>query len=47
MSHTLKLYERIIDRRLHNEALVSDEQFGYMPGKSTTDAIFAIRRLME
>ncbi|KAI5752807.1 hypothetical protein M8J77_020555 [Diaphorina citri] len=26
---------------------ISEEQFGFMPGKSTTDAIFALRQLME
>ena len=44
MSHTLKLYERIIERRVRGETLVGDEQFGFMPGRSTTDAIFALRQ---
>ena len=38
ISHTMKLWERIIERRL---------QYGFMPGKSTTDALFALRVLME
>ena len=47
MSHTMKLYERIIERRVRGETLVEDEQFGFMPGRSTTDAIFALRQLLE
>ena len=47
MSHTMKIRERIIDRRLREETTIGDEQFGLMPGRGTTDAIFAVRQLME
>ena len=47
MSHTTKIWERIIDRRLREETTIGDEQFGFMPGRGTTDAIFAVRQLME
>ena len=47
MSHTMKIWERIIDRRLREETTIGDEQFGFMPGRGTTDAIFAVRQLME
>ena len=47
MSHTMKIWERIIDRRLMEETTIGDEQFGFMPGRGTTDAIFAVRQLME
>ena len=47
MSHTVKIWERIIDRRLREETTIGDEQFGFMPGRETTDAIFAVRQLME
>ncbi|XP_063615413.1 uncharacterized protein LOC134788453 [Penaeus indicus] len=46
-SHTLKLWERIIDKRLRSRVTVSEQQFGFMPGRSTSDAIFALRQLME
>ena len=39
--------ERIIDRRLREETIFGYEQFGFMPGRGTTDAIFAVRQLME
>ena len=47
MSHTMKIWERVIDRRLREETTIGDEQFGFMPGRGTTDAIFAVRQLME
>ena len=46
-SHTMKIWERIIDRRLREVVQISNEQFGFMPGRSTTDAIYALRLLME
>ena len=46
-SHTMKIWERIIDRRIREETTIGDEQFGFMPGRGTTDAIFAVRQLME
>ena len=47
MSHTMKIWERIIDRKLREETTLGDEQFGFMTGSWTTDAIFAVRQLME
>ncbi|KAI5739918.1 hypothetical protein M8J77_024981 [Diaphorina citri] len=47
MSHSMKLYERIVDKRLRRETEVSEEQFGFMPGRGTTDAVFALRQMME
>ena len=47
MSHTMKIWERIIDRRLREETTIGDEQFGFMPCRGTTDAIFAVQQLME
>ena len=47
MCHSMKLYERIIENRLRNVVNISEHQFGFMKGKSTTDAIFALRQLQE
>ncbi|KAJ7942848.1 Retrovirus-related Pol polyprotein LINE-1 [Quillaja saponaria] len=47
ISHTMKLWERVIERRLRNETLLSENQFGFMLGRSTMEAIFLLRRLME
>ena len=47
MSHTMKVWERIIEARLRDRVEISKQQYGFMPGKGTTDAMFALRMLME
>jgi Reverse transcriptase (RNA-dependent DNA polymerase) len=47
MSHTMKLWERVIEHRLRKLTTVSKNQFGFMPGRSTMEAIFLIRQLMK
>lgn len=47
MSHTLKLWERVLDSRLRDVVNISVEQFGFMKGRGTVDAIFALRQLLE
>ena len=47
MSHTTKLWERIIEARIRKEVTIAEQQFGFMPGRSTTDAIFCPRMLLE
>ncbi|GJT53625.1 retrovirus-related pol polyprotein LINE-1 [Tanacetum coccineum] len=47
LSHTMKLWERVIEKRLRRETRVSENQFGFMPGRSTTEAIHLLRSLME
>ena len=47
LSHTMKLWERIIDQRLRDIVCLSDGQFGFKPGVGTTYAIFIIRILCE
>ena len=47
MSHTMKIWERIIEARLKDRVEISKQQYEFMPGKGTTDAMFALRMLME
>ncbi|KAK3510549.1 hypothetical protein QTP70_009883 [Hemibagrus guttatus] len=47
MSHTMKLWERVVEARLRKVVEICEHQYGFMPRKSTTDAIFALRILME
>ena len=47
MSHTMKLWERVIEHRLRRMKSVTKNQFGFMPGRSTMEAIFLVRQLME
>jgi hypothetical protein len=47
MSHTMKLWERVIEHRLRRVTHVTQNQFGFMPGRSIMEAIFLLRQLME
>jgi hypothetical protein len=47
MSHTMKLWERVIEHRLRRMTSVTKNQFGFMPGRSTMEAIFLVQQLME
>ena len=40
-------HERVHDNRLRNTVSISEEQFGFVKGKSTTDAIVALIQLQE
>ena len=42
MAHTMKLWEKVVEQRLRRMMKI-----GFMPGKLTTDAIFALRILAE
>ncbi|KAK3535197.1 hypothetical protein QTP70_004755 [Hemibagrus guttatus] len=43
MSHTMKLWERVVEARLRKVVEICEQQYGFMPRKSTT----ALRILME
>ncbi|GKC33418.1 hypothetical protein Tco_1040712 [Tanacetum coccineum] len=43
----MKLWKRVIERRLRKETSVSENQFGFMPRRSLIEAIHLIRSLME
>ena len=47
MSHTMKILEKIIETRSRNRVKISKQQYGFMPGIGTTDAMFALRMLLE
>ncbi|KAK3538100.1 hypothetical protein QTP70_029825, partial [Hemibagrus guttatus] len=47
MSHTMKVWERVVEARLRKVVEICEQQYGFMPRKSTTDAVFALRILME
>nr|GEY15234.1 retrovirus-related Pol polyprotein LINE-1 [Tanacetum cinerariifolium] len=46
-SHTMKLWERVIERRLRREMRMSENQFGFIPERSTAEAIHLLRSLIE
>jgi hypothetical protein len=41
------LWERIFEHRLRGVINVTENQFGFIPGRSTMEVIFLIRQLME
>ena len=47
MSRTMKIWERIIEARLRDRVKISKQQYGFIPGKRTTNAMFALRMLMK
>jgi hypothetical protein len=47
MSHTMKLWEKVIEHRMRGMMHITMNQFGFMPGRSTMEAIFLIRQVME
>ena len=47
ISHTMKLWEKVIEYCLREHAKIAKNQFGFMPGRSTMEAIHILRRLIE
>ena len=47
LDHAMKVFERIIEKRVRSHIELDDMQFGFSPGKGTTDAIFIVRQLQE
>ena len=47
VEHAMKILERVIEGRLRKIVKIDNMQFGFMSGRSTTDAIFIVRQLQE
>jgi hypothetical protein len=47
MNHTMKLWDRVIEHRLRGMTHITMNQFGFMPGRSTMEAISLTREVME
>ena len=47
LEHGMKVVERLLEKRLKRLVKVHQMQFGFMPGRSTLDAIFILRRMQE
>ena len=43
----MKGIERVIEKIIRERISIDDMQFGFMPGRGTTDAIFILRQLQE
>ena len=47
LEHGMKVLERLLERKLRERVNIDGMQFGFMPGKGTTDAIFVVRQIQE
>ncbi|KAF3658415.1 putative pre-mRNA-processing factor 6-like [Capsicum annuum] len=47
LSHSMKIWERVVEVRLRRIVYILKNQFGFMPGRSTMEAIHLVRRLVE
>ena len=43
----MKILERIVDGLIRQLVSIDDSEFGFVPGRGTTDAIFVVRQLQE
>ena len=43
----MKIVERVLEKRIRALVEVDDMQFGFMPGRGMTDALFVVRRMQE
>jgi hypothetical protein len=47
LDQVMKVFERVIERRVRRSVTTDSMQFGFMAGRSTTDAIFIVRQVQE
>ena len=47
IEQVMKVLKRIVDGLSRQLVSIDDSQFGFVPGRGTTDAIFAVRQLQE
>ena len=47
MSHTMNIWEKIIDGQIRGETSIEAKQFGFMLGRRKMDAVFSLRVIME
>ena len=43
LEHAMKIVERVLEKRIRELVKVDDMQFGFMPGKGTTDVLFILQ----
>ena len=41
------MFERILEKIIREQVNINEMQYGFMPGRGTTDAIFILRQLQE
>jgi len=47
LEHAMKVIERVFERSIREKVKIDAMQFGFMPGKGTTDATFTVWQMQE
>ena len=47
LEHVMKIVERVLERKIRESVNIDSMQFGFMPGRETTDALFVVRIMQE
>ena len=47
IDQVMKIFERVIERKMRNLVSLDDVQFEFRPGRGTTDAIYSARQIQE
>ena len=47
LEHAMKIVERVLENRIRELVMINEMQFGFMPGKDTTHALYILRRMQE
>ena len=47
LEHAMKMVERVLENRIREFVMIDEMQFGFMPGKRTTQALFILRMQEE
>ena len=47
LEHAMKIVERVLENRIRELVMIDEMQFGFMPGKDTTYALFILRMQEE
>ena len=47
LEQLMKVIERVFEKRIRCQVSIDNMQFGFMPGKGTTDAIFIMLQVQE
>ena len=47
LEHVMKIVERVLERRIRELVNIDSMQFGFMPERGRSDALFVVRRMQE
>ena len=47
LDQVMKIFERVLEKKIRARVTLNEMQFGFMPGRGTTDAIFIVRQMQK